>query len=231
MRWYLLSLAGLIVVSASAQMIENPRQAFTKARADTRLARQRAERLEAAAGTAKDEAAALRRREAALAARVQAAEADIDAAEARVAVIEQLRAKQRAALAQKQGPTIRLVAALQTAARRPAALALVQPGSVDDMVHIRAVLATMLPAIQARTAALRADVARSRSLRDAANGAVVALRTSQAALVTQRSQLAAMARARDGAADRLTGSALAEQDRAIALGEEARDLSDLFEQS
>ncbi len=188
----------------------------------------RAARLEASAAAASDASAQARARAAAVAARIQSAEATIDAAEARIAIIERLRAEQRAALALKQGPTIRLVAALQSLARRPPALALVQPGSLDDLVHVRALLSSILPIVQARTADLRADLERGRRLRAAADTALAMLKESQTALVTQRNRLAALAVERRNAADRLTGSAMAEQDRAIALGEEARDIVDLI---
>jgi murein hydrolase activator len=222
----------MIVVSAAswagAQSINDERRALAKAKADASAANERAGRLESAAAAANNEAAKARARSAAVAARIQSAEADIGAAEARIAIIERLRTNQRAALAVKQGPTIRLVAALQTLSRRPPALALVQPGSVSDMVHARAVLSSILPVVRARTADVRADVARGKQLRIAADGALASLKQSQATLVTQRNQLAALAVERRTAADKLTGNAMAEQDRAIALGEEARDIVDLM---
>jgi murein hydrolase activator len=225
-------LALLAVVAAagwaSAQSIDDERRALAKARADATAATERAGRLESAAATASDEAVAARKRSAAVAARVQSAEATIGAAEARIAIIEQLRAEQRAKLAEKQGPTVRLMAALQSLSRRPPVLALVQPGSVTDMVHVRAMLSSILPVVQSRTADLRADVSRGKALRGAADQALASLKASQASLVTQRNQLAALATERRRAADTLTGNAMAEQDRAIALGEEARDIVDLM---
>ena len=50
-------------------------------------------------------------------------------------------------------------------ARRPPALALVQPGSLDEVVHVRSLLASTLPVIRARTAGLRAEMARGDALR------------------------------------------------------------------
>jgi septal ring factor EnvC (AmiA/AmiB activator) len=161
---------------------------------------------------------------------VKGAEADIDAAEARIAIIERLRRDQRARLAMQQGPTVRLVAALQTLARRPAALALVQPGSLDDLVHVRALLSTIVPAVEARTADLRAEVARGRQLRYQADRALTLLAQSQRSLVTQRNALAALSIERRRASDSLSGSAIVEQDRALAMGEEARDIGELMTQ-
>ena len=217
-----------VTTVASAQTIDEERRALTKARTDARAAIERAGRLEIAAANASDEAAKARNRSAAVAARIQSAEADIDAAEAQIAIIDRLRVDQRAALAIKQGPTVRLVAALQTLSRRPPALALVQPGSIDDMVHVRAMLSAILPVVRNRTADLRADVARGRQLRAAADSALATLKNSQAALVSQRNQLARLAIERRRAADALTGDAMTEQDRAIALGEEARDIVELM---
>lgn len=217
-----------VTTVASAQTIDEERRALTKARTDARAAIERAGRLETAAANASDDAAKARNRSAAVAARIQSAEADIDAAEAQIAIIDRLRVDQRAALAIKQGPTVRLVAALQTLSRRPPALALVQPGSIDDMVHVRAMLSAILPVVRSRTADLRADVARGRQLRAAADSALSTLKNSQAALVSQRNQLARLAIERRRAADALTGDAMTEQDRAIALGEEARDIVELM---
>lgn len=213
---------------ASAQSIDDERRNLAQAKASSEAAAARAQRLETEAAAARDIAAKARARSAALAARVQSAEADIDAAEARIAIIERLRADQRARLAAKQGPTIRLVAALQSLSRRPPALALVQPGSVTDMVHVRAMLATILPVVQARTADVRADVARGKALRAEADRALVTLKAGQTSLVTERNRLASLALERRQAADKLAGSAIAEQDRALAMSEEARDISDLI---
>ncbi len=207
---------------------DEARQALRAAEASSADAAGRASRLEAAATAALNDADAVRARAAAIAARIQTAEADINAAEAQIAIIDTLRREQRARLAEKQGPTVRLVAALQMLARRPAALSLVQPGSIDDLVHIRAVFSTVAPAIEARTAALRGDVARGKALAAEADKALAALNAGQQALVAQRTALAALETERRRTADRLTGNALSEQDRAMALGEDARDLGDLM---
>ena len=107
---------------AGAQSLTDERRALAKAKVDASAATDRAGRLEIAAAAANDDAAKARARSVAVAARIQSAEANIGAAEARIAIIERLRADQRAALAVKQGPTIRLVAAFQTLSRRPPAL-------------------------------------------------------------------------------------------------------------
>ncbi|AYJ86746.1 metalloendopeptidase [Sphingomonas paeninsulae] len=221
-------MATLAASAALGQSLNDERRAFSDARAKASAAQQRSQRLEMSAAAARNQAEQARSRSAAVAARVQGAEADIDAAEARIAIIERLRRDQRARLAIQQGPMIRLMAALQALARRPAALTLVQPGSLDDLVHVRALLSAIVPVVEARTAGLRAEVARGRDLRNQADRALALFAQSQQALVTQRNTLAALALERRRASDALSGSAIVEQDRALAMGEEARDIGELM---
>jgi septal ring factor EnvC (AmiA/AmiB activator) len=225
----MLAAAALAAGLAAAQAARPPSDARTlaQAKAEAEQARRRSELLEGQAQRATGEAARARADAAALASRIQAAEADITAAEARIRVIEQLRRAQRARLAEQQGPLIRLTAALQTMARRPPALALVQPGSVDDIVHVRSLLASTLPRIRERTASVRAEVAEGNALRRRAEIAVAALTDSREELKRRRVELAALERSQRARSEELMQSALAESDRALALGEEARELAAL----
>ncbi|HEY0412716.1 MAG TPA: peptidoglycan DD-metalloendopeptidase family protein [Allosphingosinicella sp.] len=190
-------------------------------------AKRRSDLLEARAAKARGEAERARAEAAALAAGIESAEAEITAAETRVRLVEQLRAEQRARLATQQGPVVRLTAALQTMGRRPPALALIQPGSLDELVHVRALLASTLPAIRARTAGLRAEVARGNELRREAGLAVAALRSSREDLRRRRVALARFEMRQRTLSQSLTETALSESDRALAFGEEARDLAAL----
>src|SRR3546814_18187846 len=56
------------------------------------------------------------------------------------------------------------ICSLQRLSRRPPLLALLRPGSVRDAVYMRALLDTVLPEVQARTADLRAEIERGRAL-------------------------------------------------------------------
>jgi septal ring factor EnvC (AmiA/AmiB activator) len=209
---------------------EEPRsqaRALVVAKQEAEQARRRSELLERQADRATGEAARARAEAAALAARIQSAEAEITAAETRIRLIEQLRREQRARLAEKQAPLIRLTAALQIMARRPPALALVQPGSVDEIVHVRSLLASALPIIRQRTAALRAEVERGNRLRRQAETAFAALTAGREDLKRRRVALARFEQDRRARSETLMGSAMVESDRALALGEEARDLAAL----
>jgi murein hydrolase activator len=215
---------------ASAQTIADERRALSLAKAQSKAASVRADALQQKAQAVQSAVEKALARSAAVASRIQSAEADIDAAEARIRLIEQLRGSQRARLAAKQEPAVRLIAALQMMARRPSALAFVQPGSTRDLVYTQAMLSSLLPVIERRTAGLRAEVEASRRLRVDADRALAALRASQQRLLSQRTELVRLAAERRSVSQRFASGAMVEQDRAIALGERARDISELMDQ-
>jgi septal ring factor EnvC (AmiA/AmiB activator) len=114
-------------------------------------------------------------------------------------------------------------------ARRPLALALVQPGSISDAVHLRAVLGQILPVIEQRTAGLRAELARSRALRATAQQASDALAQAQQDRKAQQAELAELEARKRLAARDYRANAGMESERALALGERARDIVDLMD--
>ena len=208
--------------------VAEQQRALSSAKRSAVAAERRAARLERQARAMSRAADRAEAEQAAAAADIQAAEARIAEAQARIGVIDRLRARQRAHLAERQGPIVRLTAALQTMTRRPAALALVQPGSVDDMVHVRALLGSALPEIRARTAGLRAEVARGDALRRRAGQAVADLRREQNRLEFSRQALARLEADRRRRSQGLVDDAMTEQDHMIAMGEKARDITQLI---
>jgi len=203
------------------------RGALARAQAQGRFARLRAERLETEAARAGEAADKTARGAAGVAARIQEIEARIAAQEAEAGLIRLQRIDLDARLAEKQRPLVRLTAALQRLSRRPPALSLLRPGSVTDTMHMRAILATMLPEIETRTAGLRAEIARGRTLERAARTTALSLRAAERDLGARRQTLAAL-EARQRLAARAAGSvADREEERALALAEQARDLNAL----
>ncbi len=203
--------------------------ALARATRESRLAEGRAARLTREAETATEAAQRTASEAAALAARIQQAEADIEAARARLTIARSQRAALTARLAEKQAPTARLAAALQTAARRPLALAALQPGSLKDVVHMRAVLDSAVPQIRARTADLQRDLDNGRTLEAQAAQALEELRGGEAALRQRRTELAALEQRQRLASQSARGAAQREAERALALAEEARDLDGLVD--
>lgn len=214
--------------SAAYADLAGTRVALEKAQADGQAARQRAERLEASAARASQAAEKTAREAAALAARIQQSEAGIVAAEARLALIERQKAALRARLARKQKPLVKLTAALQKFARRPLVFAVLRPGTTRDVVYMRAMLASALPQVERRTAALRAEIARGQALEREAGQALASFRASESELEARRKELAALETRQRLASRQASGSAAREAERALALAEEARDLDGLI---
>ncbi len=228
-----LTAAGGLALAAAAQSapayddLGQTRAALAQARTDQAAAARRGAQLEAGAAIAVAAADRTAQQAAALAARIQESEAGIAAQQAQVALIEQQRAVLRATLAERQRPVVRLTAALQRLSRRPLALSLLRPGSVRETAMTRALLETMLPEVARRTSALRSELARGRILEDQARRAAAALRAEQGTLAARRQSLAAVETRQRLVSRAASGDAARESERALALAEQAQDLSAL----
>ncbi len=185
--------------------------------------------LEAQATAAHDEAERLKKRSAALAARIQSAEADINAGEARVALVTRRLKTQDARLAEQRQPLLELTAALQQLSRQPPVSVLAQPGSLTDMVHARAVIDAAMPVIQRRTVGVRRELAALRTARQQQTIALQALAASKAELAQRRDALTRLENEGRLRSRELMSSAQLEADRALGLGEKARDIVELMD--
>ncbi|MEG8043332.1 peptidoglycan DD-metalloendopeptidase family protein [Sphingomonas sp. LR59] len=218
--------AAGVTAQTDAPELATEQQRLVAAKRDAAIAAARAVKLAAVANQERDAADKARREEQALAARVTAAEANLATASARVTLVERLLTDQRARLGRAQAPVARLLAALESLARRPTIVAVAQPGSVDDLVHVRAVLGSALPVVRQRTEAVRSELAETRRLQASATLAAKALSDGRARLESDRQALADLEARHRQRSQRLGRGALSESDRALALGERARDLVD-----
>ena len=222
--------ASVLLAQTSEPSLPEQQRALISAREQSENARARSDALRRQAQSATNDADRIGSEAAALAARIQAAEADISAARARIAIVGRLQRQQRERLAEKQGPVVRLTAALQMMTRKPTALALIEPRSLDEIVYVRSILSAVLPEIERRTASLRDEVQQGEKLRLQADRALASLNQSQQNLADRRKQLASLESSERIAASQFANDAGLEQDRALALGEEARDILDLMDQ-
>lgn len=241
MRRALAILAGFAAIACGALAVAqsdvfDPAAIATRERAQLLTAKQqsaeamaRSGALEAQAQKATNAADRLKKRSAALAARIQAAEADIDAGEARVALVNRRLAVQQARLAEQQQPLLELAASLQQLSRQPPASVLAQPGSLRDMVHARAVLDAVMPVIRSRTAGVRRELADLRTAQRQQAIALKALGASKAELAARRDELTRLENEGRLHARDLMSSARLEADRALGLGEKARDIVELMD--
>ena len=206
---------------------DETRAALQEALADQRMAEERSQSLRRKAAAARDAADKAAHEAASMAASVQQAEAGIAAAEARMALVDRERARLREELGVRQKPIVELTAALQQFSRRPVALSLMRPGSVKDVVYLRAMLDSAVPQVHAKTAGLRQQLDRSRRLRREAEQAVEVLQAEEGRLAERQAELATLETRQRLASREARGGANREAERALALAEEARDLDSL----
>jgi len=232
------ALAGLMILAVPQGWAQrgvallDPAEAkdeLERATRESQRAETRAERLVSEAEAAEETADKTAREAAAVAARIQAAEADIVAARARYSLAQAERAALSARLAERQQPLVRLTGALQTTARRPLALSALQPGSLKDVVYVRAILDSAVPEIRQRTAALRSELDARRNLERQAERALANLSDSEQKLRERRAELTQIETRQRLNSREARGNAAREAERALALAEEARDLDGLID--
>lgn len=243
-RLFTFALSGCVFVAALAVLVPtgNAQRSVTlmepgeakaelaRASRESQQAQARAEKLAREAEAASEAAEKTAREAAALAARIQAAEADIAAARARYSLARSQRAALAARLAERQQPLVRLTGALQTVSRRPLALSALQPGSLRELVYVRAVLDSAVPEIRNRTAALRGELEEGRRLERRAARALENLRLHEQTLQKRREELARLETSQRLASREIRGAASREAERALALAEQARDLDGLLDE-
>ena len=204
-------------------------EALQRAQQEAAAAQERAQSLTAQAQEATQAVEKTARETAALAALIQQSEAELAEAEVRLVLISDQRRQLDRRLAVRQQPLVRLTGALQNMARRPLALSAFQPGSLKDTVYARAVLETTLPQIRVRTASLRTELERGRILERSAAQSLAQMRSSEMQLQNRRTQLANLELRQRRASRQATGVAYRENERALLLAEEARNLDTLID--
>jgi murein hydrolase activator len=218
-------LAPLCVASTLlAQDVSAEQSALRAAKSRASAAEARSENLRQEASNAERAADRVVAQRAVLGAEIDAALAQIDAAKARIVIINRRQQRQRARLGLASEPMLRLNAALQQITGRPTALMIAQPGQRTDYIHLRAVMATVEPAIRVRTAALRQQITIQRDLRAQEYVALKSLNDATARLSERRSSLARIENDSRDRASSLSANAAIEFEQAIAQGERARDI-------
>ena len=155
---------------------------------------------------------------------INAAKANLAAARARIAIIVSRQNVQQKLLAQQTSPILRLMGALENLTRRPASLMVLQPQSLEDYIHVRAIMASVQPRIEQQTASLRGQIDLQQNLRNQQKIALKSLEAAQSELSKRQEALAQLEANSRNQAGALNADAAVEFERAIAAGERARDI-------
>ncbi|HEY6814811.1 MAG TPA: peptidoglycan DD-metalloendopeptidase family protein [Croceibacterium sp.] len=107
---------------------------------------------------------------------------------------------------------------------------MLRPGSVREVVYLRAMLDSATPQVRARTSGLREQLARSRRLHEQSLAAARFLRAEEGRLAERRTALAALEAQQRLVSRQASGTADREAERALALAEQVRDLDSLVDE-
>lgn len=195
-----------------------------QARSEAEAAEAEQQRLEAAAARAQGEASRLRAQQLAAVQAIAAAEARISAADAAARIVQAQLIAQRQRLAMEQAPASSLLAGLALMARRPPFLLLADAGSAEELVKLRLLIASTMPVIQAKTAALVSELERGSRLERSALAALGEMRRTREELGRQRDAFARLEARANGLAERRGFEALGAGDVAIAREEQLSEL-------
>lgn len=218
-----LAIAGALMaqdtVSDDAQQ-----RTFRAAKERALRAEQRSELLRQEASNADSATDRFIAQRAVLSAEIDAAEAQIETAAARFAIMSRRQNAQQSQLNAQSEPVLRLNAALQQMAGKPTYLLIMQPGQREDYIHLRAVMATVQPAIMRQTSALRQQIATQNELQAQEVSALKSLRDARSRLKSRQAALAKLEGGASGSAGALSANAAIAFEQAIAQGEQARDI-------
>jgi septal ring factor EnvC (AmiA/AmiB activator) len=214
--------AGSAPVSPEARPID---LALRTARAEAQAADAATRKHLEAAKAARSEAGRLHARQAAAADAIAAAEARISAADAEAAILGAQLAARRTELARKQAPAAALLAGLAMMAERPPLLAIADSGSVEELVRVRLLLDSTLPAIRKRTASLSADLQDMRALETRTLTARNRLQSTRDLLARRKTEFAALESDVLKLAEKSGNAALSSGDVALARTEDAEQLA------
>lgn len=210
---------------AQEQVSDDAQQrALRAAKQGALAAEQRSETLRQEASNADSATDRFMAQRAVLSAEIDAAEAQIDLAAARFSIISRRQKAQQSQLNAQSAPVLRINAALQHMAAKPSYLLMMQPGQREDYMHLRAIMATLQPAIMRQTSALRQQIAAQNELQGQEISALKSLRDARRQLKGRQAALAKLegdARSNAGA---LSPNAAIAFEQAIAQGERARDI-------
>ena len=222
----LLLLAPMLLAASVpvAPVVDPLDGALKRARSEQALAEADTKRLQAAARNARSEAERLRVGQLAAAQAVAAAEARITASDTELRLIAATLQARRSKLQQEQRPVAGLLASLAMMSQRPPLLAIADRASMDDLVKVRVLLDSTLPAIRARTSALSAELAESRRLERQTAAVKQELLRSHQELETRRQQFAALEQKAIVQAEAVGSQALGAGDVALVAGEDVERL-------
>jgi septal ring factor EnvC (AmiA/AmiB activator) len=164
----------------------------------------------------------------ALAQDIQQREERVSRLSQQLKTLEMQRAALALKLASRQQESVRLLGALQTLSRRPPQLLVIQPEGALKTARASALMAVLLPKLQAQSQALQKDLTAMASLKATLDAERLSLANELKALEDDRARLEGLRLAREARRKEVLDEAQDEAARAKELAEQAADIQDLI---
>lgn len=164
-----------------------------------------------------------------LAGRIQDREAALSGEEDRIDALFAREAALRSRLEERQQDRARVLAALQRAARQPAAVTVSHPGNATERVRMAALLRHVVPKLQQEATEIASDVARLQDLRQRIDTGRDDLVRETAVLETERTRIAALVDRKSEIGAELQKKLVSADEKSAALTERAESLRTLLD--
>lgn len=233
-RHPLLSIALVLLAGVSsaapraAPAADDPRQTLRQVQSDIQSAQKRKGELTRQAEALAGEIDATTRNMVALAEAIQQREKRLSQLEGQLTQLKQRHDAQMTLFIARQQKVSQLLAALQTLSRRPPSLLFFRPASALETARSASLLATVLPMLNDRLAALRTEISALNASRAALEQEQARYRGELTGLAADRAKLEELRRAREAQRGGLLAQAADETQKLERMARQARDIQDLL---
>jgi len=230
-RLFLISSLFAFSNEVFAQQVDKPEDAQKRLEAienQIEATEEEKARFEEQAKEAEEAVETITRNMIALAAEIQQTEENASRLEQRIANLEEEERDKSASLEVRRGELSELLAALERLRRRPAALALLQPGEAVETAQSASLMSTLVPEINKQAASLKNELTALTIIQHDLAAERTRLNTSLDNLEEDRNDLAVLVENRRQEAEAANRGIEAEAQRLRKLAEEAESLQEFL---
>ena len=221
-----LAVMTLVLAAAASAQQATPDERLAAIRAEAQAAEDAAAALERDAANTRNEAERLGLEAQARAEQIAAAEARLSETLLELDRLTEAREQIEAKLDAERRPLAFLTAGLATLSRQPPIASIADAKSTDELVRLQLLIGSSIPAIEARTAGLEADLNELAGLDEAARSATAELADRRRALDRERERFAEAEARQRAALTAIEAAAFDASRRGIAVREELAELGD-----
>lgn len=221
-----LAVTALVLAAAASAQQAPVDERLAAVRAEADAAQKAADALERDAANSRNEAERLGLEAQARAEQIAAAEARLSETLLELDRLKEARAEIETKLEAERRPLAFLTAGLATLSRQPPLVSIADAKSTDELVRLQLLIGSSIPAIEARTAGLEADLTELAGLDEAARSATAELAERRQTLDRERERFAEAEARQRAALTAIEAAAFDASRRGVAVREQLAELGD-----